>query len=172
MTLQQDRNFPGRLHGAHTRGGPAQSPRLRLKPEAPSAGTVDGAWWPRSRDLAVEIPDLVALVAIRVGVVDRIVYDIKAWLPAPRRFMVAGRSVHLDGYEYQPLNTLYVSGVKRTRLTLLVVPPEADARYADSTMHTAANPNSALTADELLMSGIKGIRDGFDRTSSAKGRER
>lgn len=140
MTLQQDRNFPGRLHGAHTRGGPAQSPRLRLKPEAPGAGTVDGAWWPRSRDLTVEIPDLVALVAIRVGVVVRVVYDIKAWLPAPRRMMVAGRSVHLDGYEYQPINTLYVSGVKRTRLTLLVVPPEADTRYADSTMHRAATP--------------------------------
>ncbi|RZL77188.1 MAG: hypothetical protein EOP32_25950 [Rhodococcus sp. (in: high G+C Gram-positive bacteria)] len=130
---------------------------------------MDGAWWPRSRDLTVEIPELVALVAVRVGVVDRVVYDIKAWLPAPRRITVEGRSVHLDGYEYQPLNTLYVSGVKRTRLTLLVVPPEADARYADSTMHRAANSNKALTADELLMSGIRG---GFDRTASAKGRGR
>ncbi|MFF0147938.1 DUF5994 family protein [Amycolatopsis sulphurea] len=27
---------------------PRHAPRLRLKPEAPTTGYVDGAWWPRS----------------------------------------------------------------------------------------------------------------------------
>ncbi len=31
---------------------PEHTPRLRLKPKAPQSGYVDGAWWPRSDDLA------------------------------------------------------------------------------------------------------------------------
>ena len=37
------------LHRAHQL-------RLRLKPKAPRTGYVDGAWWPRSHDLAAELP--------------------------------------------------------------------------------------------------------------------
>jgi hypothetical protein len=32
--------------------------RLKLKPKAPTTGYVDGAWWPRSRDLSAELPAL------------------------------------------------------------------------------------------------------------------
>ena len=35
--------------------------RLRLKPRGPVTGFVDGGWWPRSRDLAAELPALLAV---------------------------------------------------------------------------------------------------------------
>ena len=41
--------------------GPDADVRLRLKPAAPTSGHVDGSWWPRSRDLAAELPDLLAV---------------------------------------------------------------------------------------------------------------
>ena len=64
--------------------------RLRLKPAAPSSGHVDGSWWPRSRDLATELPTLLAAVAARVGSTERVSYHLGDWDPV-------GRSVDLDG---------------------------------------------------------------------------
>jgi len=46
--------------------------RLKLKPKAPTAGYVDRAWWPRSRDLSTELPALLAVLAIRLGGVARV----------------------------------------------------------------------------------------------------
>jgi hypothetical protein len=169
MTLQQDRISSGRPRDAHTGDSPAPALRLRLKPNEPGTGYVDGAWWPRSRDLAVELPGLLAVIAIRLGAIDRVVYDLGAWQPAPRRMTVQRRPVHLDGYRSQPVNTLYLIGLHRNRMVLLVIPPETDAGYAHSTMQTAAHPNSVLTANQLLRAGI---RDTFDRTESATARER
>src|SRR5690349_21650645 len=40
--------------------------RLSLKPESATAGFVDGAWWPASRDLAAEVSRLIAALADRV----------------------------------------------------------------------------------------------------------
>ena len=46
---------------------PQETPRLRLKPKGLPTGRVDGAWWPHSDDLAAEIPDLVAVLSVRLG---------------------------------------------------------------------------------------------------------
>jgi hypothetical protein len=40
--------------------------RLRLKPKGPTTGYVDGAWWPRSADLVGELPELFAVLAVRL----------------------------------------------------------------------------------------------------------
>ncbi|WP_410639151.1 DUF5994 family protein [Amycolatopsis sp. lyj-346] len=45
----------------------SHSPRLRLKPKAPTTGYVDGAWWPTSRDLTAELPPILAVLAVRLG---------------------------------------------------------------------------------------------------------
>jgi hypothetical protein len=54
-----------------------EQPRLKLrrrrKPKAPTTGYVDGAWWPRSRDLAAELPVLIAVLAARLGSIVRVV---------------------------------------------------------------------------------------------------
>lgn len=51
---------------------PARTPRLRLKPKAPQSGYVDGAWWPHSDDLRSELPDLLAVLSVRLGRIDRV----------------------------------------------------------------------------------------------------
>ena len=58
----------------------------------------DGAWFPRSRDLAVEVPELIAALD-RHGVrVERFTYALDAWLPAPRKVVVGGRVVRTGGF--------------------------------------------------------------------------
>jgi hypothetical protein len=57
--------------------------RLRLVLGS-SRGAVDGVWWPRSADLAVEIIPLgVAITGSLAGHVTEVFYDRRAWLPEP-----------------------------------------------------------------------------------------
>src|SRR5690242_7971677 len=121
---------------------PAQTPRLRLKPKAPQSGYVDGAWWPHTDDLTTELPDLLAVLSVRLGRIDRVLYHLNAWAKAPRKLVTGGRAVRLDGYRLQPINTIEVLGLdgEHERLTLLVIPPHTDPDDAHSTMMTAATP--------------------------------
>jgi hypothetical protein len=145
MTRQESRTASGRTHT-----GPDNTPRLRLKPKAPTTGQVDGAWWPHGEDLSAELPDLLAVLSVRLGAIDRVMYNLAEWATVPRRLQTGGRSVRLDGYQRQPANTLGVLGVGREKLLLLVVPPNTDAAQAHETMMTAAAPDNASTVGDLL----------------------
>ncbi|MGX9789687.1 DUF5994 family protein [Mycobacterium sp. MMS18-G62] len=148
MTRQESRNASGRPHT-----GPDNTPRLRLKPKAPTSGQVDGAWWPHGEDLSAELPDLLAVLSVRLGAIDRVLYNLAEWATVPRRLKTGGRSVRLDGYQRQPANTLGVVGVGRERILLLVVPPHTDEAQAHQMMMTAAAPDNASTVEDLLTAG-------------------
>lgn len=124
--------------------------RLSMKPTAPTTGYVDGAWWPRSRDLPTELPTLLAALAVRMGRIASVSYSLASWEAAPRRITVVGNSVRLAGFHYQHARALDVIGTDRRRIRLLVVPPEASASSADHTMTAAAQPANADDVDVLL----------------------
>ena len=71
--------------------------RLRLKPADRSCGLVQGAWWPRTDQLFIELPPLLAALAPRVGSVDRVIYDETRWAPQSLRMEFRGRSIILEG---------------------------------------------------------------------------
>ena len=103
--------------------------RVRLRSQG-RAGDVafDGAWWPRSRLLSVELPELVAALDALGVHVGRFTYPVEAWDEAPdRKVAVGGRVVRTGGFRSMDpqLVSLVVEGDRR--LDLLVVPPEADA---------------------------------------------
>lgn len=129
---------------------PAHTPRLRLKPKAPTSGYVDGAWWPHSDDLTAELPDLLAVLSVRLRPIDRVIYNLTEWAKAPKKLATDGRTVRLDGYHLQPVNTLEVLGLDRKKIVLLVVSPQAAPDQAHAIMMTAAGPNNALTVNSLL----------------------
>ncbi|OBC06243.1 hypothetical protein A5784_10120 [Mycobacterium sp. 852013-50091_SCH5140682] len=141
MTLIQDRPAVGR---------PEHTPRLRLKPKAPTTGHVDGAWWPHSDDLAAELPDLLAVLSVRLGRIDRVIYNLNEWATPSRKLATGGRRVRLDGYRRQPTNTIEVQGLDGSRIVLLVVPPNTDREMAHVAMMTAAAPNNASMVANLL----------------------
>jgi hypothetical protein len=150
MTLQQDRIDAGQRNSP-----PERTPRLRLKPKAPQSGYVDGAWWPRSDDLATELPDLLAVLSVRLGHIDRVLYNVDEWPKPSRKLATGGRQVRLDGYRRQPTNTIEVLGLTGSRIGLLVVPPDTEPDVAHEAMMTAAAPNNASVAGNLLAVGAE-----------------
>jgi hypothetical protein len=113
--LGLDQHADRAVFGGH-RAGPENIPRLRLKPKARMTGHVDGAWWPRGDDLASELPDLLAVLSVRLGSVERVMYNVSEWAKVTAPLTPGGRSVRLDGFSRQPANTLEVLGVGRERL--------------------------------------------------------
>ncbi|WP_328608735.1 DUF5994 family protein [Amycolatopsis sp. NBC_00345] len=147
---------------------PRHAVRLRLKPKAPRTGYVDGAWWPRSRDLAAELPSLLTVLAVRLDQVERVTFNLAAWPATPRRLRFEDADVRLEGFRSQPAATVTVVGAwDRHRLTLLVVPPETDPVAAHGILMTAAHrddtsgPEALLGGHpepELLTSGEKALQ--------------
>lgn len=112
---------------------PEFTPRLRLKPKGNDADYIDGAWWPRSGELTAELPDLLAVLAIRLGPVQRIVYDPDGWSRTPQQMTVRDRAVRLDAYPFRSRNTMYVFGSDGAMIVLQVIASTTD----DDTAHTA-----------------------------------
>ena len=133
-----------------TTSSPAGEPRLRLKPSAPATGHVDGAWWPRTRDLSAELTPLLAALDSRLGRIDRVTYQLGAWSASGRRLAAGGHVVRLEGFRSQRDDTLTVIGWDRHRLTLLVVPPEAAPDVAQHALRTAAGEGNTDDSTHLL----------------------
>jgi hypothetical protein len=150
MTLLEDRADVGQRNSP-----PEHTPRLRLKPKAPQSGYVDGAWWPHSDDLAAELPDLLAVLSVRLGRIDRVMYNLNEWAKAPRKLATGGRRVRLDGYQRQPTNTVEVLGLNRNRIAVMVVPPNADPDQAHAILMAAAAPGNDSTVDSLLVDSAR-----------------
>jgi len=128
--------------------------RLKLKPRAPITGYVDGAWWPRSLDLSAELPALLAVLAIRLGRVQRVSYNLTTWDTAPRRLPMDGHQVRLGGFHAQHPHTVDVIGSDGSRLTLLVLPPETDPATAHLVLMKAGRRGSIDSIEDLLASTL------------------
>jgi hypothetical protein len=108
------------------RGGIDVRVSLRDDAGADDSG-FDGAWWPRTHDLADEVPELVAEMERRGVRIERFTYALDAWQPAPRKLVVNGRVVRTGGFrsmDPQVVCIVWHSGQRRA--DLLVVPPETD----------------------------------------------
>jgi hypothetical protein len=124
-------------------------PRFLVKPDGAVTGFVDGGWWPRSRDLAAELPDLVAAVADRIGSIERVSYNLAGWDAADRKVDVGGVVVRLAGFRAQPAHTVDVIGARR-QLTLLVVPPDTAPETATRALARASLRAGSDRIAELL----------------------
>jgi Family of unknown function (DUF5994) len=146
-----------------------RTPRLRLKPKADCSGYVDGAWWPRSDDLTTELPDLLAVLSVRLGAISRVMYNLNEWRATPTEIVTGRRAVQLDGYRGQPSNTVEVVDAKSNKIVLLVVPFYTDPDQAHAIVMAAAASGNVSSVDPLLMISVK---DRESRTKRAAARER
>ncbi|WP_142214874.1 DUF5994 family protein [Streptomyces sp. SLBN-118] len=125
--------------------------RLMLAPAGTAPALIDGAWWPRSRDLSAELPALTAVLDPLWGRITRVTVNPTFWPVIPRKLPVAGHVVHVGWFkaEQDPHKLLllsYTSG----RWDLLVIPPETSAATAARLMATATDPSRCLTASGLI----------------------
>jgi hypothetical protein len=103
----------------------------------------------------MELPDLLAVLSVRLGNIDRVIYNLNEWSAPLAKFATGGRRVRLGGFRRQPINTVEVLGLNRSRIALLVVPPNTDPHNAHATMMAAASPDNDSTVDDLLMVSMR-----------------
>ena len=123
------------------------APRVRFRPGPPN-GNVDGAWWPRSRDLATELPTLLAAIADIVGTAAEISYHPGDWSPAPPD-LTADERVKVVDFDRSLRCTIRVRGSRSDR-TILVVPPETSEMLAGDILAAVLAHGHRAGASALL----------------------
>ncbi|MFD7707092.1 DUF5994 family protein [Streptomyces sp. NPDC059785] len=114
--------------------------RLRLAPPSSVPRPIDGAWWPRSRDLLVELPLLLSGLPAEWGEITGVTVSAELWSEGPGRLYVADHVVRLRGSSgAQGRHTICLVSQGRGRWDLLVIPPEATAADAEPLMEAAAS---------------------------------
>src|SRR3954465_12012712 len=120
-------------------GAPVWTPRPSSAPDvrlvwAPSRedGQPVGAWWPRTRDAAVELRTLLPEMSSRLGgPATRVSLNIDAWdADQPRRLRVSDRLVRLGWFHTLDRATVTLARGSDPRVTLVVVAPELNADEA------------------------------------------
>ncbi|MFE5944748.1 DUF5994 family protein [Streptomyces sp. NPDC056480] len=129
---------------------PTLSARLSLTPKTTLAGLLDGAWWPRSRDLAAEIPPLADALGGRFGRITRITVNPTRWPVVPHKVAVTGHTVHVGWFTEQDPDKMILLSYAVGRCDLLVIPPDTEPAAAARLMTAAALPGSILAAGALM----------------------
>jgi hypothetical protein len=124
-------------------------PRLILEPTLSQTGVFDGAWWPRSKDVMAELPDLITALTAHLGRIVRVGLDADAWDAVPRSVTVDGRVIRISWFPGSD-RTISLSLGFQNHFLLLVVPPTTGAGTARTAMAEAAGRDNNATADELL----------------------
>ncbi|MFJ4580823.1 DUF5994 family protein [Streptomyces echinatus] len=125
--------------------------RLVLAPADTVPALIDGAWWPRSRDLAAELPGLIEVLDPLWGRITRVTVNPTFWPVVPRKVPVQGHVVHVGWFEAeQDPHKLLLLSYTVGRWDLLVIPPETPPATAARLMATATDPSRSLTATGLI----------------------
>lgn len=138
--------LPDEIHQA-VRPGTAL---LRLETTGDRAGVLDGAWWPRSRDITVELPKLITALTEHLGPVQRIGLDASAWEDLPTRLTVGDHVVHIDASPVGD-DTAMITRGERDLFSLLVVPPHATPDAARAAMARAVQADNVTQAGQILI---------------------
>ncbi|MEU9369758.1 DUF5994 family protein [Streptomyces avermitilis] len=125
--------------------------RLSLAPVGPAPALLDGAWWPRSRDLDAELPALTAVLDPLWGRITRVTVNPTHWPAFPREVPVAGHVVKVGWFlaEQDPHELMLLS-YQVGRWDLLVIPPQTTPVSAAWLMAAASDPLGTSTASRLM----------------------
>ncbi|MEU0851192.1 DUF5994 family protein [Streptomyces flaveolus] len=130
---------------------PTSPVRLSLAPAGSAPLLLDGAWWPRSRDLTAELPALTSVLDPLWGRITRVTVNPAQWPVVPRKVPVAGHVVKVGWFRFeQDAHELLLLSYQVGRWNLLVVPPRTPPATAAWLMAAAAHPRRAETASRLM----------------------
>ncbi|MFF1833558.1 DUF5994 family protein [Streptomyces sp. NPDC058231] len=122
---------------------------LRMETTSSREGTFDGAWWPRSRDVASQLPLLIDALVDRLGPVARVGLDASAWDDAPRHLIVGGRTVRID-WSAVGDGTMIVTRGHHDHFSFLVIPTLATPAAAHAAMTMAVQDGNYASAEQIL----------------------
>jgi hypothetical protein len=145
------------VHGA-TAPSTQAGTRIRLRTPLSGAGFIDGAWWPRTRDLTAELPALVEALIAAGNVPARFTYNVKAWDAAPALMRIDGHKVRLGSFATSNPSTVSVVDTSgRKHVDLLVIDPATEAATAERALQIAGRAESLGRADEILSEAGDGL---------------
>jgi hypothetical protein len=131
--------------------------RLSLKPSSSARGTVDGAWWPRSRDPAIELAALIEELSAQRTRVRGIALHRVGWDSAPRRIaLTSGRKVAVDWFRGGDLRTIQIIDANYQRMDLFIIPVDTTPALADLALTMATDgqdPHIIATGTDRSASG-------------------
>jgi hypothetical protein len=143
------RLLPDAVHEAVEPG----SALLRLETTHSRQTLLDGAWWPRTRDVEREIPPLVTVLTAYLGPVTRVGLDTSAWNGIPPRLVIEGRVVHLDSFAIGD-DTVLITRGDNDHFALMVVPPDTAPEAARAAMARAVDADNVTPAAEILHAAL------------------
>ncbi|WP_282695438.1 DUF5994 family protein [Streptomyces sp. CC208A] len=126
---------------------------LRLETTRSRQGVLDGAWWPRSRNVELEVPPLVTVLTEHLGPITRVGLDASAWNDIPPRLLVDGRVVHLDSFPVAD-DTVLITRGDHDHFALMVVPPDTTPEAARAAMARAVHADNVTRAAEILLAEL------------------
>jgi Family of unknown function (DUF5994) len=133
------------------RDRPSEPPaRLALAPAGSAPPRLDGAWWPRSRDLTAELPPLAAVLDGLWERITRATVNPTYWPVIPRKVPVRGHVMHVGWFEEQDPHELMLLSYDVGRWDLLVIPPETTPERAAWLMAAGSDPLRRSTASQLM----------------------
>lgn len=145
--------------------------RLQLKPFRGAAEHIDGAWWPRSRHLVGELPELVASVSDRLGQVVMIGYRRNGWDETPPLVEVGGHTVELLGFTSDEPASVILIGAAGQHLTLRVIGPDTGEQVARRALDEAGKPADAGDGPAGAAPVAKSVSDVADKLARHEGRD-
>lgn len=123
--------------------------RLLLSPR-PGQDHLDGGWWPQSRDLALELRELVTQFPPDLGRVQRAGCSATDWDPTPERIPIPHGYVEVDAAPDADPHLFRLHTSNRTTITLLVVPVHYSPDQGDEALLAAATRGNSHAAADLL----------------------
>ncbi|MFG2858819.1 DUF5994 family protein [Streptomyces mirabilis] len=154
----------------------APTARLALKAVSTFRGSLDGAWWPRSRDLAHELSALADVLDPLSGRITRIAVNATYWPAIASRVPVNGREVRVGWFttELDPHKIMLLSHTTGS-WNLLVIPPETNAPAAARLMAAASDSAGPPTTASALMAAEHALHGSsmtaLDQDSAEKGED-
>ncbi|MEU7162432.1 DUF5994 family protein [Streptomyces chrestomyceticus] len=121
--------------------------RLALLPQGTGLHRIDGAWWPRTRHLADELPPLLDALAPRWGRITRVTVDNTMWRTGPHRLVLGRRVIHISrsiGMGHHHSVCLLTLGTGRC--DLLVIAPDTPPDQAEHTLTAASRVDGGTGA--------------------------
>lgn len=132
--------------------------RLELR-ETLLTGAVDGTWWPQSRDLRVEIADLVDHLPAAVGGVVRLLFSPPDWDPDPdgrwpRTVSTRSFVTKIGHFPRDDTHLLAIRSLAGPRMLLLVIPADLpEDRAREVTRRALSSSGGESGADILARAG-------------------
>ncbi|KUJ49820.1 DUF5994 family protein [Streptomyces sp. NPDC093228] len=150
MTESDIPHAPGLLPDAIHRAANPGTVLLRLETTHSREGNLDGAWWPRSRDIGAELPALIRVLTGHLGPITRVGLDATAWDELPTRLVIDDQVVHIDSFSVGD-DTVLITRGDQDHFSLLVVPPHATADAARVAMARAVRADNVTHAAQILI---------------------